>query len=346
MSKSWVEISLASIRSNVAAIRRRISRKRDIIAVVKANAYGHGARRITAFLRSCGVKSFATATLEEALELREIARDARILVLMGCDAGQERAFRDNELTASVFGPGPLPKGVSVELKIDTGMGRVGIPLSQARASLKQAKGQLVGVFSHFAAAETDEEFSKQQLDLFLKHTDGVTCRRHIANSAGLRFPEAFLDAVRPGLALYGVAPCPGMSDLRPALCWKTRVLVIRDLATGHSVGYGRTFIASRPTRIAVLPVGYADGYSRRLSNASQVRIRGRLAPVVGLVSMDFTTVDVTDLPDVVAGDEATLLEADAESPISAASLARVLRTIPYEVLTSIGARVDRVYVKN
>ena len=343
MTRSWVEVSLSRIKANAAAVRRIIGDRREIIAVVKADAYGHGAPPVAEALRACGVTSFATATLAEALELREVVLDSRILVMMGCSEGEERAFRGSSLTASVFQPGKLPTGVSVELKIDSGMGRMGIPLDKARPAIEAAGEQLVGVFSHFASAESDEEFSRRQLAAFLEQVEGVKCRRHMANSAGLRYPEALLDAVRPGLALYGIPPCPEVSGLQPALAWKTKILDVRALQPGDTVGYGRTFTVSRPSRIAVLPVGYADGYKRRLSNVGQVKIDGRLAPVVGNISMDFTTVDVTDLPDVAPGDVATLIEADLKSPISAAAMARLLGTVPYEVLTSIGARVHHVY---
>jgi len=343
MKRSWAEISLERIAANVRAIRRRIGERTDIIAVVKANAYGHGDAEVGAHLRRCGVTSFAVATLEEALTIREAANDAGILVLTGCDAGQEAAFRDHRLTASVFERGPVPD-VEIELKIDSGMGRLGVPHPQAAAFLDQLGERVTGVFSQFASSDSDPDFSRAQLDAFLAATRRVTCRRHLANSAALRFPAALLDAVRPGLALYGIAPCPEFSDLQPALAWKTRVLSLRQMSPGETVGYGRTFTISRPSLIAVIPVGYADGYSRAFSNNGQVRIRGVLVPIIGRVSMDLITVDVTDVPGIASGDEVTLLEADPESPISAVGLASRISTIPYEILTSIGERVERVYL--
>ena len=340
--QSWAEVSLESITANVNAIRRRIG-PTEIIAVVKANAYGHGAPGVAAHLRKCGVTSFAVATLDEAIAVRQVVDDAQILVLTGCEVGQEPEFRKNRLTASVFEHRAIPD-IQIELKIDSGMGRLGIPHSQAPAVLEELKSRLTGVFSQFASSDSDPEFSRLQLANFLAATKRVTCRRHIANSAALRFPAAHLDAVRPGLALYGIAPCPEVSDLKPALTWKTRVLSLRRMSTGETVGYGRTFEISRPSLVAVVPVGYADGYSRALSNQGHVRVRGVLVPVIGRVSMDLVSIDVTDLPDVAHGDEVTLLEADPHSPISAAALAERLGTIPYEILTSIGPRVERIYV--
>ncbi|MFB3904853.1 MAG: alanine racemase [Acidobacteriota bacterium] len=343
MKKSWVEVSSDRIAANVAAIRRRIGKQTDIIAVVKANAYGHGAAGTAVRLRDSGVTSFAVATVEEALTVREVVHDARILVLTGCETGQEQVFRNNHLTASVFERGPVPD-VDIELKIDSGMGRLGVPYAQAPALLDQLGDQVTGVFSQFASSDSDPDFTRAQLDIFLAATRRVTCRRHMANSAALCFPASHLDAVRPGLALYGIACCPDFSDLLPALTWKTSVLSLRQMSPGETVGYGRTFTISRPSLVAVLPVGYADGYNRAFSNNAEVRVRGVLAPVIGRVSMDLISVDVTDVPGIAHGDDVTLLETDPQSPISAAALARRIGTIPYELLTSIGSRVERVYV--
>ncbi|RPJ81994.1 MAG: alanine racemase [Acidobacteria bacterium] len=343
MKRSWVEISLERLAGNAKAVRRVIGEGTDIIAVVKANAYGHGGPKVASHLHGCGVTSFAVATLEEALNIREVINNAKILVLQGCDAGQERLFIDNRLTASVFEGGRVPD-VEIELKVDSGMGRLGVSPAQAPALLHELGERVTGVFSHFASSESDAEFTRAQLDTFLAATKDVTCRRHIANSGALCFRAAHLDAVRPGLALYGISPCPGLFDVRPVLAWKVRILSLKKMSPGETVGYGRTFTVARPSLIAVLPIGYADGFSRAFSNNGQVRIRGVLAPVVGRVSMDLLSVDVTDVPDVAHGDEVTLLEGDPQSPLSAARLANRIGTIPYEILTSIGSRVERVYV--
>jgi alanine racemase len=281
--------------------------------------------------------------MEEAMTVREVVRDAEILVLTGCDAGQETVFRANRLTASVFERGPVPD-VKLEVKVDSGMGRLGISHVEAPAFLDELRDRVTGVYSQFASSDSDPDFSRIQLDVFLAATKRVTCRRHIANSAALCFTAAYLDAVRPGLALYGIASCPDFSHLQPALTWKTSVLSLRRMLPGETVGYGRTFTISRPSLVAVLPIGYADGYSRAFSNNGQARVRGALAPVIGRVSMDLLSIDVTDVPGVAHGDEVTLLEADPQSPISAVALARRVGTIPYEIITSIGTRVERIYV--
>ncbi len=336
-------MSLARIAANVESVRRIIGEQTDIIAVVKANAYGHGAPQVVIRLRESGVTSFAVATLEEAMTVRAVVSDARILVLTGCDAGQERIFRDNHLTASVFERGPAPN-VKVELKIDSGMGRLGVPHAEAPDFLDELSDRLTGVFSQFASSDSDPDFSRVQLNAFLAATKRATCRRHIANSAALGYSDARLDAVRPGLALYGISTCPELSDVLPVMAWKTSLLSLRRMSPGETVGYGRTFTISRPSLIAVLPVGYADGFSRAFSNNGQVRVRGAVAPIIGRVSMDLVSVDVTDVPGVAHRDEVTLLDADANSPISAVALANRIGTIPYEILTSISARVERVYV--
>jgi alanine racemase len=316
----------------------------DLIAVVKANAYGHGAVEVVRRLRETGVARFAVATVGEAVEVRSAAADARVLVLTGCPPGCEAVFRRHDLIAAVFERRPPPPGIRAEVKIDTGMTRLGVPWGQAREFLSEVGDRIEGVFSQFASSDCDDDLSRLQLHRFLTATEGTTYPKHICNSGGLRFPEAHLNAVRVGLALYGVSPCPAVSDLEPVLSWKARILTIKDVPEGQAVGYGGTYTTQRSSRIGLLAVGYADGYSRWFSNRGQVRIRNRLAPVVGRVSMDLTAVDLTEIPSAAAGDEAILLENDPSSPISALRLAESLSSIPYEVFTSIGPRVERRYV--
>ena len=343
MNRSWVEISLRQLAENVEAIRHHTSSTR-IIAVVKANAYGHGAQAISAILHYYGIGDFAVAILDEAIELRGIVPDSKILVLGGCDEGQTERFRKHNLTATVFDRRPLPNDLRVEVKVDTGMGRLGIGWEEASRFIHEQKGPVCGVYSHFAASGHDPDFTRLQLERFLQATNRLTCPRHISDSAGLRYPEAHLDALRLGLALYGISPCPEVNYVKPILRWKTRILSLREVPKGMPVGYGRSFVTRRKSRIAVLPVGYADGYRRMFSNRGRVRVRDRLVPVVGRISMDLSTIDVTDLPKVEAGEEVVLLEDNPTSPICAAALAQTLGTIPYEVLTSIGDRVARVFV--
>ena len=343
MNPSWVEVSLPRLAQNLHSIRAQIPRSTRIIAVVKANAYGHGVRQVSSALHDLGIRDFAVATLAEAVELRQVVPESKILVLEGCAQGEEELFRRYDLTASVFNRRSLPPDLKVEVEIDTGLTRLGISREEATGFIGGLAAQVTGVYSHFADPEEDPVFTRLQLKRFLQATAGLDYPRHISASAGLPFPEAHLDAVRIGLALYGVAPCPEVDYVEPVLSWKARLLTIREIPKNRSIGYGRSFVTHRKSRIGVLAVGYADGYNRLFSSRGQVRVRGHLAPIVGRVSMDLTSVDLTEIPPAQVGDEVILLEDKANSPISAAALAKTLGTISYEVLTRIGPRVDRFY---
>ncbi|MGH9339166.1 MAG: alanine racemase [Acidobacteriota bacterium] len=343
MKRSWVEISLPRLRRNLAALRQHLAPATAMMAVVKANAYGHGASAVSRELSRNGVQQFAVANLQEAIEVRQSAPRAEILVLGGCQAGEEQEFGKYDLTAAVFDRRPLPEDLKVEIKIDTGMTRLGIPWTEIARCLENQKGRIRGVYSHFADADGDIQFTDLQLDRFLEATEGLPYRRHICASTALTLTRGHLDMVRLGLSLFGICSLPEVDYIEPILSWKTLVLTILDVPVGRDIGYGRTFSTSRPSRVGVLSVGYADGYRRNLSGRGQVRIQGRLHPIVGRVSMDLTSVDLTDAPEVQVGEEVTILEADADSPISAAGLARMLGTIPYEILTTIGSRVERTY---
>jgi alanine racemase len=250
--------------------------------------------------------------------------------------------------------------LALHLKVDTGMGRVGLRPQDARAAGEKIRAlssvRLVGLMTHFAEAEAeDPAFAREQLGRFAEAARGLAAAgiaapiRHAANSAGLLFlPEGRLDLVRPGIMVYGCHPRgrkgPAEPSLRPALRFRTAVSQIRDVARGESVSYGRTFVAPRNLRVATLPAGYADGVGRLLSNRGQVLIRGRRAPIVGRVCMDMTMVDVTDLPEARVGDEAVLIGRQGAEEITADEVAELQGTISYEVLCGIGPRVPRVYL--
>jgi alanine racemase len=255
------------------------------------------------------------------------------------------------------------RGVSIEfhLKVDTGMGRVGLLASEMDSWLPELAKlealKMVGVLSHFSQAESVAgDYTRGQLKLFEQVVKKVSSAArgpllaHIANSAAvIALPAAHLGMVRPGLMLYGIHPAPEMKDeveLKPVLSWRTRILQLKRVPAGFSVSYGRTFVTRRESLIATIPVGYADGFRRELSNRALVLVRGLRAPVVGRVCMDLTLVDVTDVPGVCSGDEVVLLGKQGSETISADEMARWADTIPYEILTSIGARVPRVYVND
>lgn len=345
MRRSWLEISRSAIRSNIDLIRSRIPRRAEIIAVIKAAAYGLGVENILPILVEFGVGHFAVATLDEAIDLRNRDVDGPILVLGGCLQGEEREFRQQDLTAAVFSEESVPpSGIKVQLEIDTGMTRLGVGWGKVQDFLQRHDLNLVGAYSQFASADVDPGFSRLQLKRFLEATEGLDCPRHMCTTPALSFPDSYLDAARVGLAVYGMSPGNVVSGLQPAVSWKSGILAINEVPAGRVVGYGGTFSTQQPSRIAVLPLGYADGYSRALSNVGHVVVKGRLAPVVGRVSMDYTTIDVTDLG-VSLEDEVTLMDSDPSSPVNPTDFARQNSTIPYEVLTRIGPRVQRSVVE-
>jgi alanine racemase len=357
------EIDLSSLRHNLRVIRR-IVRNRPVIAVVKADAYGHGAVEISREMISEGVSHLAVAFTAEAKVLRNAGIDARILVLFD-RTGIEDYF-DYDLipvihdlkTAKAFSKEARRRGtgIDVHLKIDTGMGRIGLDSETALSDSLKIAGmhgiKIQGILSHFSEADlSDRSFAVKQMEIFRKIGRGITqkIRRpllfHMGNSAAvLSLKEALFDAVRPGIALYGYAPVGKAHRLRPLMKIKTGILVIRKLRAGSPVSYGRTFVVKRHSKIAVIPVGYADGYSRLFSNNAEVLVRGRRVPVVGRVCMDLTMIDVTGIDGVSDNDEVVLLGRQGNDTITASELSSRIDTIPYEIITSLGSRARKEYI--
>lgn len=376
------EVNLQALRHNLRVVKRHAGGA-CVWAVLKADAYGHGAPAVARTLERAQVDGFCVALLEEAIELREAGIVAPILVMGGHygtahdevvarglvpvvhDAGQLAAF------ARLVRTGVAPSPVDVHLKIDTGMARLGVTMRDLPALAGKLAGmpevRVVGLMTHLACADapTDEETTEQMARfdeataLLARH--GVRCEvRHAANSAALLRAQARLDAVRPGLALFGVSPRtvagPLTSELRPVMRVRTEIVAIRDVEAGAPVGYGATWRAPRPSRIATVPLGYADGLSRQLGGANQgsaprpggeVLVRGRRAPIVGAVSMDMTMIDVTGIDGADLRDEVVVLGAQ-EGPlgrdaVGADEIAAHAGTIPWEVLTGISRRVPRFY---
>jgi len=366
------EVDLGALVRNVRALRK-LAPGVALLAMVKADAYGHGASLIAPALEAEGVELLGVALVEEGLALRHAGVGTEILVLGGAYEGgwdsMVRAglvpavFREDHLEALAAAAQKLGAVPRAHLKVDTGMARLGaqpeeVPVLLARARALQVDIQ--GVMSHFANADlADAAVTQQQLQKFravLAQVDAAGVRprwRHLANSAALvALPSAregeSLNLVRPGLALYGVSPAPWIvtpQPLEPVLSWKTAVVHLKTVPAGTAVSYGGTWVARRPTRIATLPVGYADGYPRRLSNRGQVLLRGQRVPLVGRVCMDLCMVDVTDVADAALGDEVVLLGRQGTQEVGAVELAGWLETIPYEVLCGVGARVPRVAVR-
>jgi len=370
-SPTFACIDLGALAHNVAQVRSRLSPACAVLAVVKANAYGHGAVTVTKTLQGLGITRFGVATVEEGAALRAASIDAAILVMGAVTAEEFPDLIAARLTPVLYRPDMVqrfamaldrhaPDGprYPVHLKVDTGMGRLGIRLSQLREAVTQpalaGRLHLEGLMSHLADADNqDPAYTHIQIREFEEATALLTSEGrlpplvHLANSAAiLTHPSSHYRLVRPGIMLYGYHTLPALPpdvSLQPVLSWQTTVAHLRTVETGSSVSYNRTFVAKRRSRIAVLPVGYADGYNRLLSNRGFVLVGGKRVPVVGRVCMDMTMIDVTDCPGVEIGDPVMLIGRQEQELISADHMAVWLQTVPYEVLCAIGSRVPRLY---
>jgi alanine racemase len=326
--RSEITIDLGALRRNVGRLCEAAV-PAEVWAVVKADAYGHGAVDSGRSALSGGASGLCVATVAEGEELRAALPDTRILVMSPLGEGEEARAREARLEVALSAP-PVPDGLDVHFKIDTGMGRWGMSLADALALPRE---RLVGVMSHLATAdEADESFARDQILWFeeaRRAFPGVPA--HLANSAGaMRFPEARLDAVRCGIAVYGLSPFgddPARHGLEPVLSWRSQVALTRSLAPGESTGYGRRFVAEEPTRVGVVPVGYADGFRRGLTG-TEVLVGGQRRRVVGTISMDSFAVELADEP---VGTPVTLIG----DGILAEEHARVLGTINYEITCGI-----------
>ena len=390
MRPTWAEIDINSLKSNFLQVKKIVGKEVGIISVVKADAYGLGSVSVSKALIESGSNLLGVATVEEALELRGSGIDSPILLLGGIQPDEVEIVVKNNLIPSLFSLASadaintyaekIGKKVRYHLKVDTGMNRLGVGLSEICDFLENLLTfrnlELEGVFTHFANADVDSrEPTLKQISVFnvmlsLINQAGLNPKYiHSANSAAIqRFPESHMNLVRPGIMLYGagrMGPCgepfdrstlstsSGLTaqespaadrtnfELKPVMKLKTRITQLKRITAGTSVSYGGTFIASRPSIIATLPIGYADGYVRRLSNRARVSIRGFTAPVVGTVCMDMTMVDVTEVPEVMSGDEVVLF---GDEMVSAEDVARWADTIPYEIFSITGKRVPRVYI--
>ena len=367
---TWVEVDLNRLESNFLAVRKLLPRSVKIMAVIKADAYGHGAAPVALRLQQLGADALAVAILEEALVLRNAGVNCPLLLLNGFWPGQEEDIIHHELTPVIFRPEMLQslekaaaraeRPVTYHLEVNTGISRLGVEWEEAAAlvtnQVQSTWTRCEGVFTHFSVAENLQDGStKTQLERFTRFLAAAgeggwqSPWRHAANSAGiLNFRQSWMDGVRPGLAIYGVNPLPvpqSLLELAPVLSFKTQVMQVRTVQRGCAVGYGNSFTASRDSRIATLSVGYADGLMRALSNCGYVLIRGQRLPIVGKISMDLTLVDVTEAGQTEVGDEAVLIGKQGNLEIRVEELAGLAQTIPYEILTRIGARVPRVYLR-
>jgi alanine racemase len=377
--RTWAEISVAALGENFHAVQRHVGADVIVCAVVKADGYGHGAVECALALESEGAKWLGVTDAAEGLALRGAGVTARILLMTGIWKGEEDGIVAQNLTPTIWEPWHIEtleraarqrqSILPVHLKLDTGMNRLGASPDALPRLCEMLSGckhlSLEGVSTHFASAEVlDDENAVRQMKRF---EEGLAILQshalqpalvHMGNSAAMSArPQTWKTMVRPGIALYGyslaftrasepaaVAELP----LRPVLSWKTRVLTVKDVAAGQAVGYMGTFVTKARSRIAVLPVGYADGYPRLLSNRARVIVGGEYAPVVGRVSMDLTIVDVSHLRGVAVGDEVILIGKDVGAgsgkSVDAVELARLCESVPYEILCGLSQRVPRVYL--
>ena len=375
----WAEISLRAIAKNLGVIRRHIGPKPRILAVVKSNAYGLGAVPISKSLQKAGVEWFGVTCANEGVELREAGIRKRILVLTGFWPGEETRLMRNRLTSAVTRLDDVllleraaksmrgkASRIPFHLKINTGMNRLGISPSEIEAFAGALAGcrhiELEGTFTHFASAE---DFSARQTDdqerLFLACLDRMRALGvmpgivHMANSGAIcARPSTWADMVRPGAILYGYyqsfdPPHKGQEvrrhlPIEPCLSLRARIITLRELPPGQGVGYSARFVTARPSRIAIINAGYADGISRLRSNRGCALLRGRRVPLVGAISMDLTALDVTDLPDVALGDIVTIYGNDGDASILVSDVAREIGTVTSDLLCALGRRVPRYYL--
>jgi alanine racemase len=364
------EINANALRHNYRQLKK-LAGGREVVGVVKANAYGHGAVAVSRILASEGVRLFAVASVEEGIELRRSGLTGRIFCFGGTLGAAAQDFQEFGIEPIVFEEESVKllaqqmqhskEPLSIHLKVDTGMGRLGVLLENLPALLKviaQSPAlKLESVMTHLARAEeedqipTDRQFENfRKVELLLEQSGYKIPVLHLCNSAALIDQKLNESGwVRPGLALYGAYPHERFKsklDLKPVMSWKTRIISLKNFPSGSPLSYGGTFITQRSSKIAVVPVGYADGYFRAFSNKGLMLLRGKRVPVVGRVCMDLTLLDVTDLPVVELGDEVVILGSQNGESLRAEEVATMIQTIPYEIFCGVSARVPRLMVSS
>lgn len=358
----WTEVDLAKLKKNYELIKQ-IVKQRHIIAVVKADAYGHGAVEVSKALEQSNAYALAVASMEEALTLRENSIKLPILVLGYVDPRTMGIASKFNISLTMFDKSFIKrlrgfKGnekVKIHIDVDTGMGRLGIPpheiLSVARELATLDNISIEGIYTHFSSADSDKEYTSFQLKTFNKVIQELKKENlcpeviHASNSSAvLNEPKSYFNAVRPGILLYGLSPTNlNYQGFEPILSFKSRVISARKVKDGSNIGYGRTFVTTRDSLLATIPVGYADGLPRNLSNKGEVLIKGLRAPIVGTISMDMTVIDVTGFPYIHPGNEVVIMGSQGNETITASDIASKTETINYEIVTRIGKRVKRIF---
>lgn len=372
MRSCYAEINLKNLSHNIEQIKKRVKQGTTIVGIIKADGYGHGSYEVARTLLEKGITAFGVATLKEAVTLREKGIREEIIILgitdsdfldVICKYDLTPVIRDyeNAKALSLI----TEKEREIFLPIDTGMGRIGYPvtldmekaLSEFEKISKLSNIKIKGLFSHMATAdEEDKAYSIKQKDAFIKFNDLLVKRgidlpvKTMANSASvMEIPEVYYDMVRPGIMLYGQMPSQQMKkegwDLKPVMSVKAKIIYLKDVGEGFYVSYGRTFVTERKSKIATLSLGYADGLPRNYSNIGKVIINGVYAPIVGNICMDQCMIDVTDVPNVKLGDTAVIMGEEAGLKIEANDIGKATGTINYEVVCRFGQRLERVYIK-
>jgi len=373
-NRAWAEVNLDNIAHNVKEIRRITDKKTEIMGVVKADAYGHGVMEVAKTLIENGVTRLAVSMLDEAIQLRQNGIDVPILILSYTDPRRAEEIILHDVTQTVFSHDlaealseaavRLDKNIKIHIKIDTGMTRVGfMPGYSAVKNVvrisKLPKIIIEGLFTHFASAdESDKSYTNMQFERFMSIVSelnriGIYIPvKHVCNSAGIiEYPEMHLNMVRPGIVLYGMYPSEEVRkdriDLRPAMTLKANIILVKEVEADNCISYGRIFKTQRDSKIATLPIGYADGYTRLLTTKGRVLVNGQSVPIVGKICMDQCMLDITDVEGSVnVGDEAVLFGSQNGNEIKIEDLADKIGTINYEIACIIGKRIPRVYWKD
>ncbi len=364
---TWAEIDLNALIRNLESIRKVVGKKAELMAVVKANAYGHGICQVSHTLVEKGVNKLGVATVDEALKLRNSGITSSILVLGSVLFEEAKVAVENDITVTLCDErlvdallviaertGKVPK---VHIKVDTGMGRIGVWHEDAVKFVEHVASKkeinIEGIYTHFSSAARDKVFTTMQIESFNKvikdiEEKGINIKyKHASNSVAIvDWKEARLNLVRTGIMLYGIFPKKDFYKkftLEPVMSLKTRIVFLKNTPAGRAISYGRTYITQEPTKIATIPIGYADGYGRILSNKAEALVNGKYVRVVGCVTMDQTLLDVGPAGDVKVGDEVVLIGGQAGSSVHIEKIAKLSGTIPYEILSTITERVPRVY---
>lgn len=374
LNRAWAEIDLDAIAHNVREIKRIVGKRVEMMGVVKADAYGHGVLEVVRTLLDNGVTQLAVSMLDEAIQIRQMGIKVPILILSYTDPARAEEIVLNDVTQTVFSHDlaralsaasvKLGRSAKIHVKVDTGMTRVGFMPGYSAVKNIMEIGRLPGLiieglFTHFASAdETERDYTLLQFERYMSVCSelarvGIHIPvKHVCNSAGIiQYPDMYLDLVRPGVILYGLYPSQQVDKekicLKPAMTLKANIILVKDVEQDTCISYGRTFRTSRQSRIATIPIGYADGYTRLLSNKGRVLINGEFAPIVGRVCMDQCMVDVTDLKqEVHVGDEVVLFGSQNGACIGVDEVAADIGTISYEMVCIIGKRIPRVYLKD